>query len=116
MNAKQEILETLAYMETVSDEFAAGAIRDNVPDIRAILETHTLEPIDDRPFDPTLCGFKRIHENIWKNDICTIIQAAGRLFDVVMNDEQIPCYLEYCPWPATQSEGKRLLELLGVLG
>ena len=72
------------------------------------------EPIDDRPFDPTLCGFVR--ENLvttlgtyYRSGIVEIAQVEDRI--------QVWTTKKICdaPWPATQSDGERLLKLLGVL-
>ena len=108
-DAKQEILALLEITE--NDDWNDMANFYNR--IRAILETHTLEPIDDRPFDPTLCGLILIYEGdkmkSWESsrhivrniDGCITLQAKAA-------DTAVP-------WPATQSDGERLLKLLGVL-
>lgn len=69
------------------------------------------EPIDDRAFDPTLCGFSRNNSHSqWYNN---------HVFSVrVDDDDGIFLYRNHhfvCKMPATQSEGERLLRLLGVL-
>jgi len=121
-DAKQEILHALDAIQdlnlacaTSSELTIESSIKmANVDRIRTILETHTLEPIDDRPFDPTLCGFVR--ENLvttlgtyYRSGIVEIAQVEDRI--------QVWTTKKICdaPWPATQSEGERMLKLLGVL-
>lgn len=107
MNPKQEILEMLPQ----------GAIRRSR--IRAILETHELVPVDTRPFDPTLCGF----EHTYHEDGQTPDARQWSNGDYVITRDGDDGHLEEIagagqmgfPWPATQSDGKKLLELLGVL-
>lgn len=118
MNAKQEILDAVDELSTCIERgwpiSAFGFIRS----IRAILETHTLEPIDDRPFDPALCGFTYADHCPEDADRCwdtmeyrlCLVGEYGRIESVIVGED----YFEF-PWPLTQSDGERLLKLLGVL-
>jgi len=77
------------------------------------------EPIDDRPFDPTLCGFARISGHpIWhRNDYSIIVSKIENQTAKQITVKELMGGLVICvaPWPATQSDGERLLKLLGVL-
>ena len=116
MSPKQEILALLEIIEhddwTCQPNFHAR--------IRAIIETHTLEPIDSRAFDPTLCGFARISGHpIWhRNDYSIIVSKIENQTAKQITVKELMGGLVVCvaPWPATQSDGERLLKLLGVLG
>lgn len=111
-DAKQEILDIVNRPDDILSE-------SDIERINAILSTHTLEPIDDRPFDPTLCGFKLIKSEIhringyrvWVKDGLEIT----KLDDGYGEYEQQDTGAIRIPWPATQSDGERLLKLLGVL-
>jgi len=119
MNAKQEILDALAIAEVYLNADQPFTAEARLGRIRAILETHTLEPIDDRPFDPTLCGFARISGHpIWhRNDYSIIVSKIENQTAKQITVKELMGGLVVCvaPWPATQSDGERLLRLLGVL-
>lgn len=113
MNPKQEILDALAEIDYAFGTFYTERIR-------AILDTHTLEPIDERPFDPTLCGWENTYHEDGQTP-CKYQWASGDY--VISYDAESAGHIEEIagacqftfPWPATQSDGERLLKLLGVL-
>ena len=122
MNPKQEILNMLPQ----------GAIEpEKRKRIRAILETHELVSVDSRPFDPTLCGFESFSDGVWIRSVpgdddlrLRVLRRASECFHGLSSS--IAIFIDSfepfaarnicdCPWPETQSDGKKLLELLGVL-
>ena len=116
MNAKQEILELL----TNAGNYSLARYTDR---IRAILETHTMEPIDEREFDPALCGFDPQDLGPYATDTCGWykITLAGEACVLTKTKGcltvQVDSRVIYIGvMPATQSDGERLLKLLGVLG
>jgi hypothetical protein len=115
MNPKQEILNMLPQ----------GAIEpEKRKRIRAILETHELVPVDTRPFDPTLCGFHSVDKS-YKNSAIVRWECNPGALTVgwtIERENDLLCLAKWgvnqfwgIPWPATQSDGKKLLELLGAL-
>lgn len=111
MNAKQEILEIIDYTRRQKDLPLTCLETDR---IRTILETHELVPVDTRPFDPALCGFVKIQNTLedWTNGKYEISYRKG----VGLIERLEGSFIFGFPWPETQSAGRKLLELLGVLG
>jgi hypothetical protein len=113
MNAKQDILGAVDELcKCIERGWPISAFRF-IQTIRAILSTHTLEPIDDRPFDPTLCGFERVEDSAgaWSNGSHILYHLHG---NGMVEDIASACQFGF-PWPATQSDGEKLFKLLGVL-
>ena len=119
MNAKQEILDALNMLDEHPTFLRRSLFYAVLNNFHKILETHTLEPIDDRPFDPALCGFNRISGHpIWCTETHSVeVSKIENQTATQITIKELMGGLVVCvaPWPATQSDGKRLLELLGVL-
>lgn len=107
IDAKKEMLELLRNAEGYS--LARYTAR-----IREILETHTLEPIDDRPFDPTLCGFREENGQLVKGDGEFFIENNMGCLELWALGEDEPL-IRIAKWPVAHSLMERLLKLLGVL-
>lgn len=120
MSAKQEILGALGIAKAYLDADQPFTAEARLDRIRAILETHDLVRIYSQPFDPTLCGF----EHTYHEDGQTPDARQWSNGDYVITREGEEGYIEEIggkiwpnfPWPETQSAGRKLLELLGVLG
>lgn len=111
MNAKQEIHEKLRRCV----RYARPLSRSEEDRVRTILETHTLEPIDDRPFDPTLCGFREENGQLVKGDGEFFIENNMGCLELWALGEDEPL-IRIAKWPVAHSLMERLLKLLGVLG
>jgi len=83
--------------------------------INRILETHELVPVDTRPFDPALCGFKRVDAGYVLAQSDSVSDVWVTPFDQTgLMDISCESGSWVCPWPATHADGETLLRLLGV--
>jgi len=80
--------------------------------IREILQTHELVPIDNTPFDPERCGWSFVNGS-WYSLGVELRKFEGRNgLRIVIEDAE--GFMWNAPWPATHSDGVRLLQLLGL--
>ena len=89
--------------------------------MREILATHELVPIDNTPFDRERCGWapsigvNGVVPNSWINfRKHTVNDMMERIGDRLELDSKAKHLLLNIPWPATHSDGVRLLLGLGL--
>lgn len=123
MNATQEILDALYRLDVPrKNPRLERAIHDNTDDIRAILETHELVPVDQHAEMQRLllpyAGLKLRDGEVMPVDGEGLVECLTRVlqaFEALRTGLRGKASCD-CPWPATQSDGETLLRLLGVLG
>ena len=107
MTPREEIEKKLTNLERVR-EVTYGDFKR----IREILTTHELVPIDNTPFDPERCGWSFVNGS-WYSLGVELRKFEGRNgLRIVIEDAE--GFMWNAPWPATHSDGVRLLQLLGL--
>lgn len=118
MTPREEIEQAVKIIETYEIPGSHGLVKS----IRRILATHELVPIDNTPFDPERCGFRRRIEmdpmsTVYSHEYFTITwwmdgswRIDGYLIQGTINQSG---EWRFPSWP-THSDGVRLLQLLGL--
>lgn len=119
MTPHEEIERILTKLEfgpaarlTTEEEFRRARAAEIRAILSEILATHELVPIDNTPFDPERCGWSFVNGS-WYSLGVELRKFEGRNgLRIVIEDAE--GFMWNAPWPATHSDGVRLLQLLGL--
>lgn len=108
MTPREEIEQAARLIEAYQIPCSAST----VDSIREILATHKLVPIDNTPFDPERCGWDFVNGSWYF--LSTELRKFEGINGLRLIVEAAKGFMWNAPWPATHSDGVRLLQLLGL--